>query len=155
MSSTVGDEQTQAVLKKLLADHVGHSNAVTENQLAEALDMNKSTLRSEIERLRDSQDIPIQNFRDGNGYFLPCSEQEFRDQIARWNKKKQEVVRRIETHKEAWERWDESGVDIPEGDCAKCGGEIQGDPWLWYSEELCKECNAKAPALESDFQEWL
>jgi sugar lactone lactonase YvrE len=42
-----------------------------------------------------------------------------------------------------------------EGDCAKCGGAIAGDPWLWFSYELCQECYDNKPASSDRFHEWI
>jgi len=42
-----------------------------------------------------------------------------------------------------------------EGDCAKCGGAIAGDPWEWCSYDLCRECYDNKPASSDRFEEWI
>lgn len=125
------ETDTQRVLRKLLEDHVGHHNATTESRLSDMLALNESTLRSEIARLRDQRNVPIQNFRDGEGYFIPAGEEEFREQVGKWNEEIQEKRRRIENHLEAWDEWDED-VEVDGGseileleyDCNGCDGRV-------------------------------
>jgi len=120
------------VLEKFLTDHVGHQAAVTENTLADMLGMSESTLRSEIARLRD-EGVPIQNFRDGDGYFVPANESEFREQIGKWNEEIRKKRKRIENHIEAWEEFDQEEIELsdggqdiiePEYECRECGGNV-------------------------------
>jgi len=140
---------TQAVLKTLLQDAVGHHNAVTESQLVDATGLSKSTLRSEIETLRDKRAVPIQNFRDGKGYFIPSDEEEFKEQISRWNKQIQQKRTRIENHIEAWNSFDRDSVadDVltPTYQCANCGATVEKQDAKHPKEfdengPLCKGC---------------
>jgi len=51
---------------------------------------------------------------------------------------------------------DDGDADTPDaGDCAKCGGTIAGDPWEWYSYELCRDCYDNKPASSDQFEEWV
>jgi len=42
-----------------------------------------------------------------------------------------------------------------EGGCAKCGGRILGDPWMWYDYDLCQECYDRKPPSSEAFHEWI
>jgi len=140
---------SQAVLEKLLSDHTGEANAITQNQLAEALDMNKSTLRSEIRRLREQRELPIGN--KGNGYYVIQDKEELQDYVGYINGEIESRKRTIEHTLEAFE----SDPPEPETTCERCGGAIDGDPWLWYSAELCTECYEEKPALRDEFETWM
>jgi len=39
--------------------------------------------------------------------------------------------------------------------CERCGASIQGDPFLWYSAELCRECYDDKPPSREAFEVWL
>jgi len=131
---------TKAVLRKLLADHVGHSNAITQSQLLEATGVQSdSTLRTIIEELRDERNIPICNYRDGKGYFVAANEEEFRQQIGKLNKRKQTTVRRIESIRDAWNAYDPDDIEIePETEvqeqtypCSDCGNVTPKSNCYW------------------------
>lgn len=146
------ETDTKAVLRKFLSDHQGHHNAVTESTLSDMLGLTESTLRSEIARLRDEGNVPIQNFRDGEGYFIPSSEDEFREQIGKWNEEVREKRRRIESHIETWDVWEpdvevDGGSEIlePEYDCNGCDGTVKQSEAKYPKDgntegPLCAQC---------------
>jgi len=146
---------TKAVLRKLLSDHVGESNAITQQQLSEATGVNTSTLRSELRRLREERRIPIANQRDG--YYIIQSKEELQDYIGHINQEIQSKKNTIEHTTEAFAEFDreEAKPEPVDGDCEKCGGTIKGDPWEWYSIELCRECYDERPQRETPFKEWV
>jgi len=45
--------------------------------------------------------------------------------------------------------------DGDEGDCEKCGGQILGSPWKWYSHDLCRGCYDAKPPSSDEFHEWI
>jgi DNA-binding transcriptional regulator YhcF (GntR family) len=133
---------TKAVLRKLLSDHVGEHNAITQSQLADATGINPSTLRSELRRLREERQIPIANQR--NGYYVIASEDEKRDYIAHINQEIESKKRTIEHTLEACEGFDPDEVRVagpePTEPCDECGTEIPEDEvMLWKSRPLCRE----------------
>jgi DNA-binding Lrp family transcriptional regulator len=120
---------TKQVLRKLLQDHVGRHNAVTQSQLAEALGLNTSTLRSELRRLREERNIPIGNLRDG--YFVISSKSELQDYIGHINRDIKSRKNTIEDTLEAFEEFDreieidpEPEVKEPTYPCAKCDKDV-------------------------------
>lgn len=135
---------TKAVLRKLLSDHVGKENAITQSQLADATGINPSTLRSELRRLREERNIPIANQRQG--YYVIASEEEKRDYIAHINREIESKKRTIEHTLEACDGFDPDDVDIyprpqePTTACEECGTEVpEGDVMEWKSRELCHD----------------
>jgi DNA-binding transcriptional regulator YhcF (GntR family) len=123
---------TKAVLRKLLTDHVGESNAVTQSQLAGATGVNPSTLRSELRRLREERNIPIANQRDG--YYVVESREELMDFVGHINSEIESKKQTIEHTLEAFEEFDRENVDIdpdadpepqaPTYECADCGRDV-------------------------------
>lgn len=138
------DTDTKAVLRKLLSDHVGEHNAITQSQLADATGINPSTLRSELRRLREERNIPIANQRQG--YYVIATEEEKRDYIAHINQEIESKKRTIEHTLEACDGFDPDDVDMhprpqePTTPCEECGTEVpEADVMLWKSRELCHE----------------
>jgi len=146
---------TKKVLRKLLSDHVGEANAITQQQLSDATGVNTSTLRSELRRLREERRIPIANQRDG--YYVIQSKEELQDYIGHINQEIQSKKNTIEHTTEAFAEFDreEAQPDAENGDCEKCAGTIKGDPWEWFSVELCKPCYDEKPPSEKQFKEWV
>lgn len=101
---------TKTVLRKLLQDHVGESNAVTQKQLSKATGVNTSTLRSEIRRLREERNIPIGNLRDG--YYVIADKAELSNFIGHKNEEIQSKRKTIEDTLEAFEEFDADNVDV-------------------------------------------
>jgi len=128
---------TKKVLRTLLQDHVGQSNAVTQAQLAEATDLNPSTLRSELRRLREERNIPIANLRDG--YFVVSDKTELQEYIGHINEEIQSKKNTIEHTLEAWQEFDQDNIDVdPEPEvventyeCRKCDREMARDRTRW------------------------
>lgn len=139
---------SQDVLEKLLSDHKGKGNGITQSKLSDALGMKTSTLRSEIRRLREQRELPIGN--KGDGYYVIQSEEELQDYIGYINGEIESRKRTIEHTLEAFEE-----PAKPENECERCGEPISGDPFLWYSKELCRECYDAKPASRDAFQQWV
>lgn len=140
---------TQQVLKKLLQDHVGRHNAITQSQLSDALGMNPSTLRSELRRLREERNIPIANQR--NGYYIIQGNGELQDFIGHINEEIASKKQTIEHTLEAFEEFDGDVNIEPEQEvreqtysCAKCGTDVPRSEGKWpkdgkfEGEVLCK-----------------
>jgi len=135
---------TKAVLRKLLSDHVGEHNAITQSQLADATGINPSTLRSELRRLREERNIPIANQRQG--YYVIADREELEEYIGHINEEIASKKRTIEHTLEAYETFDRDDMDInprpqePTTACEECGTEVPDDDvMLWKSRELCRE----------------
>lgn len=142
---------TKAVLEKLLSDHVGRENSITQTQLSDALGMNKSTLRSELRNLRQDEGIPIGNLR--NGYFVIGDEEEFREYIGHINKEIKSKKQTIEATTSAYQEFDppENPEDMLSVtyECSKCEESVtkenkryphKGD---YKGELVCKSCLGK------------
>lgn len=144
------DTDTKAVLRKLLSDHVGEKNGITQNQLSEATGINTSTLRSILRRLREERNIPIGNIR--NGYYIIEDREELQEFIAHKNREIESNRQTIEDTLTAFEDFDADDVDVsdPTEDenpevieqtypCAECGEEIpRDDVMYWESDPLCR-----------------
>lgn len=65
---------------RVLQDHVGIENGISQQQLADEVDVHVSTLRNWIEQLR-REGWPIGSL-NGYGYFLMASEDDFRAVMA-------------------------------------------------------------------------
>lgn len=145
---------TQKVLQKLLQDHIGEGNAITQTQLSGALGLNPSTLRSELRRLREEQNIPIANERDG--YYVISNREELQSFVGHINSEIESKKKTIEYTLEAYEEFDRNDhIETKSGGCERCGGTISGDPFLWYSAELCRQCYDDKPTLREEFNKWL
>jgi formylmethanofuran dehydrogenase subunit E len=145
---------SKAVLRKLMQDHVGESNAITQAQLADALGMNKSTLRSELRRLREERQIPIANMR--NGYYLIRNKEELQEFIGHVNGEIESRRQTIKHTTEAFAEFDHENMTIPEEpeqepveptyDCAKCEEEVVKSKAKWpksgpYEDQtVCHSC---------------
>jgi len=141
---------TKKVLRKLLRDHQGEGNSITQAQLSDATGVNTSTLRSEIRRLREERNIPIANKR--NGYYIIESEQELQDFVAHKNQEIESKRQTIEDTLEAWSGFEPDEIEIqdPTEDdnpevveqtypCAECGTELpRDDVMYWESKPLCR-----------------
>jgi len=149
------DDTTKQVLRKLMQDHVGRENAITQSQLADALGINPSTLRSELRRLREERQIPIGNQRDG--YYIIGDREELQEYVGHINSEIESKRRTIEHTLEAFKAFDRNDHQVPDDTiaCEKCGSPVDGDPWLWFSRELCKECYDDRPASSDKFERWI
>jgi biotin operon repressor len=122
-----------------MQDHVGESNAITQAQLADALGMNKSTLRSELRRLREERQIPIANMR--NGYYLIRDKEELQEFVGHINSEIESKKQTIKHTTEAFAEFDHESMELPEQepqepveptyDCAKCEGEVPKSDAKW------------------------
>ena len=140
---------SKVVLRRLLSDHVGQHNAITQSQLADALDMNPSTLRSELRRLREERGIPIGNLRDG--YFVIQDQEELQEYIGHINSEIESKRNTIEHTLEAWDGFDTDSIDVEPGqdtqeptvECHNCGTEIVKSDKQYaegYDEPCCPSC---------------
>jgi formylmethanofuran dehydrogenase subunit E len=141
---------TKAVLRKLLSDHVGADNGITQAQLKDALGMGKSTLRSEIRRLREERQIPIANQRDG--YYIIQDRDELQDYIAHINSEIESKRQTIEHTTDAFAGFDPSDVDVspPDDDpqeatttCHNCGETVPKSDWRYpadHDDPCCRQC---------------
>lgn len=130
---------TKKVLRTLLQEHVGQNNAVTQNQLAEATNLNTSTLRSELRRLREERNIPIANLRDG--YFIVATKSELQEYIGHINEEIQSKKNTIEHTLDAWEEFDQENIEVdPESEVVEntyncqmdgCNREMSRDRTKW------------------------
>jgi DNA-binding transcriptional regulator YhcF (GntR family) len=151
----MSDTDTKAVLRKLLQDHVGESNAITQSQLAGATGVNPSTLRSELRRLREERHIPIANQREG--YYVIGDREELQDYIGHINREIESKRQTIKHTLAAFEEFDrDDELDAEDGDgCERCGARIDGDPYKWFSVDLCQQCYQDKPPSSDDFDEWV
>lgn len=131
---------------------MGQHNAVTQKKLATAVGVNRSTLRSELRRLREERQIPIANQRDG--YYIIQSKQELQDYIGHINQEIESKKKTIEHTIEAYEDFDgeipeESTQDVQEQtyNCNKCGNETSKADCYWPKDgehagtgPYCKGC---------------
>jgi biotin operon repressor len=145
---------SKAVLRKLMQDHVGESNAITQAQLADALGMNTSTLRSEIRRLREQKELPIANKR--NGYYVIRDKEELQDYVAHINSEIESKRQTLDYTTTAFAEFDHDNMELPEQesqepaeptyDCAKCGGDVPKSDAKWpksgpYEDQtVCHSC---------------
>jgi len=148
------ESRTQAVLRTLLADHVGEHNAVTQAQLAEATGVNPSTLRSELRRLREQRGIPIGNQRDG--YYVISDKEELQQFVGHLNSEIESKKRTIEHTLEAFEQFDrealtDGGVEaaVPTYECNECGAATERDDAKYPKAldadgPLCQRCYGRA-----------
>lgn len=143
---------TKKVLRKLLADHQGESNSITQEQLANATGVNTSTLRSEIRRLREERNIPIANKR--NGYYVIQSEEELQDFIGHKNEEIQSKRQTIEDTLQAWDGFHPEEIEVePEGEtveptyeCDNCEDEITQEERRYpenHEKPVCPGCYGK------------
>jgi len=144
-------DTTQAVLEKLISDHVGQEHGISAAKLADAVGENTSTVRSEIRRLREQRQIPIGNLRDG--YFLIDTKADLSTFVAHVNSEIESKRATIQHTHEAWESYDgelsTDGDDSPDVveqtyECAKCGTSVPRSSAKWpkdgpYEDQvLCK-----------------
>jgi biotin operon repressor len=139
---------TTAVLEKLLTDHVGADNGITQNQLAEALGMGTSTLRSEIRNLRHKEGIPIGNLR--NGYFVIQDKDELEEYIGHINREINSKRETIEATASAFGDFEppEKAEEIMtvEHTCCKCERTVPQDQTKYpkqgpyEGQQVCNSC---------------
>ena len=146
------ESNERRVLRKLVQDHKGRDNAVTQSYLADALGIPTSTVRSELRRLREERNIPIGNLRDG--YFVIRNESELQDYVGHINSEIASKRKTIEHTLEAFDAFDgeieisDGGVEsqTPTYDCQKCGNAVERANAKWpkqgdYEDQvLCRRC---------------
>jgi len=150
----------QAVLQKLLQDHVGRDNSITQAQLSDALGISASKVRDEIAALRERETLPIGNIGK-SGYFIIDTKDELSDYIAQQNREIQTRRERIEHVHSAFADFDgEVATDEPDGsqevqeptyECRYCGKDVaksdvrRPKAGEWDGKVLCK----------NDYGRWL
>jgi len=152
-------DTVQMVRQYLEANAAGRDNAVTTGEVAADLDIDEDhdtnpATRRAVKALREDGEIPIYGFSDG--YCVLASDEDLeaaieriRSDVAALNRLKQN----LEANYAAYQDDAEESPDGPE--CAKCGQPITGDPLLWFSVELCRECYDERPPTEDAFREWV
>jgi hypothetical protein len=179
------DPDTLDVLESVLRDsHVGEESAVTSDELATALDESEEhdtnpSIRDAVRQLVNDRQVPVCS--STQGYWIPEDAngiddeiESIRDRIGALN----ERIINLRTARDEFD-FDETAVaedgdeqtgttadsdsgteettvpDDDEGGCAKCGGPIPGDPWQWYSHDLCRDCYDRKPPSTEEFHEWI
>lgn len=142
----MSDTDTKAVVRKLLEDHQGKHNAITQQQLADATGVTPSTLRSELRRLREERGIPIGNLRDG--YFIIQSKAELQEYIGHINREIDSKRQTIKHTTEAWESFDgdttpDTDEEAPTVECDNCGDSVTQAERRYpegHDDPVCKSC---------------
>lgn len=167
------DPDTLDVLESVLRDsHVGEQNAVTSDELATALDESdrhdtNPSIRDAVRQLVNDRQVPVCS--STQGYWVPESADGIDEEIESIRDRIGALNERIINLRAARDEFDfseatvvedsddENGTEIPVngGDCEKCGGEILGDPWEWYSHDLCQDCYDAKPPSSDEFHEWV
>jgi len=147
-------DDTKQIIQKLLQDHVGEGNGITQAQLKDALGLSETAVRDEIAALRERDEPPcIGNF--GNGYFVIASEDSLQDFIAQQNREIQTRRERIEHVHSAFTDFDgEVATDEPDDsqevqeptyECRYCGKDVaksdvrRPKAGEWDGKVLCKQ----------------
>jgi hypothetical protein len=153
--TTINDSTLDALEHILRDNHVGESNAATSDTLATALgerdthDTNPS-IRDAVRQLVLERHVPVASsnrgywiVRDSDG--VDAEIESIRDRIGALNE-------RMLALKSARGEFDfaECAPDPDEGDCDECGGLIQGDAWLYESQELCRDCYPGVSGFQGD-----
>jgi len=165
--------------------HVGEQNAVTSDELATALDESDThdtnpSIRDAVRQLVNDRQVPVCS--STQGYWIPEAAagideeiDSIRDRIGALNERIinlraardgfdfDEVTvagdgdddEQTETTVDSDADTEETTVPDDEDDCAKCGGRILGDPWQWYSHDLCRDCYDDKPPSSDEFHEWI
>ena len=155
------DPDTLDVLETILVDdHVGENNAITSDALAAAVGEHSShdtnpAIRDAVRDLLFDRGVPVASCN--TGYYIPADEGDIADEMESIRNRIGELNKRKLAFEAATEGWDfEAHTSTPdEGGCEKCDGPIQGDPYLWHSVELCRDCFDSRPPTERAFREWV
>ncbi|MFW5905787.1 MAG: hypothetical protein ACOCUO_02980 [archaeon] len=152
------DGDTLDALESHLTEHaVGRDNAIVSDALAEVIDTQDDhdtnpTVREAVRVLLSERGVPVAS--GPRGYYVVADESELdaeiqsiRDRIGSLNAR----MIALKQARESW-TWDET-ADTQR--CDACGGEIAGDPWLWFDYELCRECHDAAPGLRDATAEFV
>jgi len=155
-------ESVIGAVEQYLLEHAT-DDTVTTGEIADAVDLQSDhdtnpPVREVVQYLVLSGRLAVDG--SGNGYVVATTEdqradaiQSIRDHIATLNKRVQSLKDANLAHECDS---DDGDADTPDaGDCAKCGGTIAGDPWEWYSYDLCRDCYDNKPASSDQFEEWV
>jgi len=157
---SIDGETLDDLVAYLEANAVGRDNAVVSDVLADAIDEHDShdtnpTVREAVKALLYEREVPVAS--GPTGYYLPASPDErerevesIRQQIGQLNARK--IA--FEQAAEGYSLVDDDDP-APENTCERCGATIDGDPWVWFSYELCKRCHDDAPGLSDATDEWV
>jgi len=153
-ANPVTDDQLDAI-ESYLREHAT-DRAVTTDELADEIEIHDAhdtnpTVRQAVQYLLFDGRLCVDG--TNQGYRVVTSEvrreeaiESLRDQIGTLN-------RRVQALKSA--PLEDSDPATSDETCDRCQSIIDGDPWLWYSFELCRSCYDEKPASESDFREWV
>jgi len=177
------DADTLDVLESVLRDsHVGQQNAITSDELAVALDESDAhdtnpSIRDAVRQLVNDRQVPVCS--STRGYWIPENAGEIDEEIESIRDRIGALNTRIINLRTARDEFDFTGVEVSgdddqpetatdndadteetpapddEGGCAKCGGLILGDPWMWYDYDLCRDCYDRKPPSSDEFHEWI
>jgi len=165
--------------------HVGETNAITSDELATALDESDAhdtnpSIRDAVRQLVNDRQVPVCS--STRGYWIPEDAGEIDEEIESIRDRIGALNERIINLRTARDEFgfdratvaggsddneqtettvdsdsDSEEVAVPDnkGGCAKCGGRIPGDPWQWYSHDLCRDCYDDKPPSSGAFHEWI
>jgi len=89
------------------------------------------------------------------GYYLAVTETDRKREVESIRDK----IGQLNARKIAFERAGEGytvASNADDGDtCEHCGDPVAGDPYLWFSAELCADCHDVAPATVGAFKDWM
>lgn len=183
--SEVDPDTLNVLESVLRDSHVGERNAVTSDELATALDESDAhdtnpSIRDAVRQLVNHRQVPVCS--STQGYWIPKDADGIDDEIESIRDRIGALNERIINLRTARDEFDFGEVavaetdddgqaetvtgtdtdteetpttDDTEGGCAKCGGRILGDPWKWYSYDLCRDCYDDKPPSSDEFHEWI
>jgi len=145
-------------------DAVGRSNGIPTAEIADELSVTDEhdtnpKIRAAKQKCLYERGVPIRGGSEGLYLVAPGDDLDetvdaIRSRIAALNAAKQA----LEDTVDEYEYPDDGGDDQPVTDgptCEKCGGPIAGDPYLWYSHDLCTDCYEAKPPSGAEFKEWV
>jgi hypothetical protein len=156
-SNPLTDDQLDE-LEQYLREHATDS-AVTTDELADHLDIEDDhdtnpTIREAVKFLLHDGRLCVEG--TSQGYAVATTEddreaaiQSIRDHIGTLNQ-------RVMSLQDAPLADADATDTTPDGPtCERCTSAIQGDPYLWFSVELCRDCYDAKPPSEEAFREWV
>ena len=156
----IDGETLDALQSHLEANAVGRDNAIVSDALADVIESEDThdtnpTVRAACRALLAERGVPVKGGPTGFYIVRPGAEAEaakesLREEIGALNTRLIHLREALDGY-----AYSDDGDASDGPTCAKCGGAIDGDAWLWYSEELCKSCYDERPHTEGRFKEWV
>jgi len=150
-----------ALQTHLEANAVGRDNAIVSDDLADVIDEQDAhdtnpSVREACRALLAERGVPVQGGPTGFYIVQPGAEAEaaiesIREQIGALNTRKIH----LEDALESYDYTTDDADPTPDTTCEACGGAIAGDPWLWFSYELCHDCHEAAPGMSGPTDEFV